>query len=786
VKLIKFIMFFLLLSAAAAAAAASPKEVIILPRLKAKVTVKVDVNGIPHIQAKSLSDLFFAQGYLQARDRLWQMDITRRQANGRMAALRGKDFVGQDYDTFRAGMPQVSERIWAEADKDERVVFQSYADGVNAYIKQLKELPEEYTEINATPELWLPQDSIAIGRGLSWVMSSSLGLEITLGVIAKTFGKNFILKFAPLEGLDPITITGGSAASSFPQERFDTRVAATLDSPLFTSGRNSFSPQVGSNNWVVSGKRTAGGFPLLSDDTHMGLSNPCVWYEVHLEAPGFNVVGMTVPGAPGVMIGHNEHVAWGVTTANYDVTDVYVEKPDPSRPKTHYMFKGKSLPFTEEKIDIKYRAPDGMRTETRVIQRTVHGPVVYESGVVGVLSFRWVGHEPSHEDRAFLGLMRARNIADVKKALNNFDVGALNFVAADDKGNIFYRGQGKVPIRAGTPFLPLDGESGKYEWTGYVPYNKLPSLENPPQGFIATANNRQAGKDYPYYLGVFYDKGYRASRITSLLAADPKIAFEKMQSIQADIYSLPAEHLLPLLYKAADAHPELLTDAAKSALEILKNWDRRETMDSTAPSIFYKWLKQCTLNIFKDDLPADVLGNIGRSEVVFHFLLKDPKLTIDFYDNKTTAGVREDKDTVLAKSLSDAVAELETQLGADPAQWQWAKLHHVTLGATLGGRFNIEPTPSDGGMDTVNVADFGLLGDNFDFGHGPSMRMTVELKPGAVSGQNVIAGGQSGDRASPHYNDQFPLWLNKKTHAMRFTPAEIAAAVERVIVMTPK
>ncbi|MFA6449182.1 MAG: penicillin acylase family protein [bacterium] len=791
-----------LLASGSAVGAGVEKKVLNIPGLKAEVTVKYDNYGIPHIKASSNYDLFFAQGYIQASDRLWQMDCNRREANGKKAEMFGQGAVGHDVNVYMVGLPQVSQKIWETAEPWEREAFQAYADGVNAYIAGMTTLPEEYTEIGAKPELWSPVDSFAIGRSVSWMLSSALQIEIALGILSKTIGKTALMRLIPFDGVDPITITqwnGGSGAadvdgavysesgeSSFPAERFDAHAAAALQSVTDTLGHGLTMPVFASNNWVVSGKRTAGGAPLLSDDMHMGMPNPAIWYEFQLESPEFNVVGMTFPGTPGLMVGHNGSIAWGVTTAMYDVLDVYVEKPDPQKPETNYIYKGESLPYTEEKVEIRYKTPEGMKSETRTIKHTIHGPMISIDRLAPAISFRWTGHEPTHEGRAFFKMFKARNLVDFKKALADFEVGAMNFVYADVDGNIYYRGQGKVPIRKGTPYLPLDGSSGKYEWTGYIPYDELPHAENPPEGYIASANNRQVDKKYPYYLGIIFDKGWRARRITDLLKADDKMTPEKMHAIQADVYSLPGEKLTPLLYKAAAKHPELLSDAAKASLETLKKWDFQESAQSVGPTILYKWLKHSALNIFKDDMPAEAYENIARPEAFFPFLLSEKSMPIDFYDDKTTPDTREDKDYMLAKSLTDAVVEIEGQLGADQAGWQWGRLHKITLGHTLGGKYNIGPEESDGGMDTVNVADFGLLGGNFNFGHAPTQRFTAELKPGAVSGVNVIPGGQSGDRNSPHYKDQFPMWLTKKTRPMYYTAEEVDKAMEKIVILQPK
>lgn len=773
----------------AAFAAGAAGEEIVLQGLRASVTVKYDEYGVPSIYGESVHDVTFAEGYVHARDRLWQMDLNRREASGRMAEWFGKDSVGGDFQKYLATLPQLAVKMWEECAPVECEIFQAYADGVNAYIGGMKELPEEYRKLGVTPEKWSPVDSFAIGRMMSWGMSSDLGLEIALGVISKTIGKAALMKILPIDGVDPITILGEGGESSFPADDFDVRIAGELDGPLYTMGISHLDTFRGSNNWVVSGARTGSGNPILSSDTHMGFPLPCTWYELHLKAGDLHVAGLSLPGAPGLLIGHNERVAWGVTQARYDVMDAYVEKLDPKRPDTHYLHKGESLPFEVEKVRINYKTDTGMEVEERTLLRTIHGPVVYEADRPrAVTSYRWTGHKLTHEPLAFIGYMTAKNLDEFKAALDHFEVGALNFVYADVDGNIYYRTQGTVPIRKGDAFLPLDGSSGKYEWTGYIPFTELPQLENPSRGYAASANNRQAGKDYPYYLGALYDKGYRARRITDMILGESgkSMTAERMREMQNDVYSLAGERLLPLLYTAVDSGETPLTDSGRKALGILKAWDLLETTDAAAPSVFYMWLQRCVINIFKDNLPENIFNNMGRTEVLFPLLLKNEKLPMDLYDDLKTPDVHETKNIILARSLNDAADELEKRFGADPAGWIWGNLHKVTPHHRLGGEFNIPPEPADGGTDTVNVAGFGLLGGDFNFGAGPNMRFTVEMEEGKILGRNVIVGGQSGDRNSPRYSDQFRMWLNKETRPMLFYDADVDAHATEIIIMKPE
>lgn len=755
---------------------------ITVPGLQDKVEVTYDNHGIPHISAANVHDLYFAQGYVQARDRMWQMDFMRRRATARLAELLGEGRIGDDENMLLTGIPQVSKIIWEASTPEIREGFQAFSDGVNAWIASNPELPEEYKEIGGTPEPWHPIDSIAFGRLMSWALSSDLGMDIAIGEVVKLLGKKMFMDIAPFYGADPITIVEWQkTADAFPAELFPT--GFDLSQPLYASARVS-SSFPGSNNWVVSGSRTNSGNPILSNDPHLGLDNPPIWYEVHLTVPGMNVIGSTFPCVPGVIIGHNEKIAWGVTTTGYDVTDVFVERLDPERSDTHYLHKGESLPIEIDKYEIRYKTPDGIKIKEHTIPRTIHGPVIRENKPNSIIAYHWTGHEPSFELRCFFEINRAAGLDDFKNAMKHFKVGAQNFVYADVEGNIFYMAPANVPIREGAAFMPLDGSTGKQEWTGYIPFEELPHAENPPAGFVATANNRPVSVNYPYYVGAFFDKGYRARRITDRILAAAPMTFAEMQSIQADVHSLPGERIAPILTAAARKHPELLSARAAAALEFVEKWDYKTAVDSIGSSIFHKWLKHVVRNIFNDDFPPEIAGELGRTELVFPILLREKPLPLDWYDDKKTDAA-ETKEMILARSLDGAVDELTKQFGEDMAEWKWGRLHKLTLGHELGGRFNIGPFEVDGAVDTVDNAGFGLMGGDFNFGGGPSLRMTVELTPGAVRGENVIPGGQQSKIGAPHYSDQMTLWLENKAHPMLFTPEEIEKAVESRLTLKP-
>lgn len=769
------------------------------PKLKKKVVVRYDDYGVPHIKAENFHDLFFVQGYVTAKDRLFEMDYFRRRAYGRMAELEGESAVEDDLNVRKMQFEKVSRLIYEKAKPELKLAVESFAEGVNFYIDtHADSLPEEFTKLSYKPDAWQPWDSLAFGRVVSYQLSADLGEELGLWLMKLQLGN---VKFHEiLDGMpaDPITIVHEQKQSLLLPPAFKDEALAMLAQQDKLSHLLGDSPFVGSNNWTVSGKKTTTGFPVVCNDPHMGIQNPSIWYEVHLQAPGINVIGTTFPGSPGVIIGHNENIAWGVTTTGYDVSDVYVEKLNPKN-TNEYMFQGKYLPITEEKTVISYRTPEGMKTKDMTIRYTVHGPIVREKIDVlpGVaLSFKWTGFEPTFEAEAFAKVDMAKNLKEFKEALKSFGVGAQNFVYGDTKGNIFYMAPGLVPIRPknAVPYLPMDGTGG-YEWEGFIPYDKLPQVENPADGFIATANDRPITKDYPYYIGILFDIGYRHRRIATRLEEKQKLSFEEVQAVQGDHVVLSATHLKPFILEAAERNKQKF-EKFKDPIAALKNWDDACTVDSVACSIFFKWLKYMSIRTLKDDIGKGKLGErlynefVGRAEVIELLLLQAQRgnLKSDWFDDSTTPDVKETQDDMVYLALSDAVDELVKQFGDNMDNWTWGKLHGLKVSHWFisdDPKRNLGPFPRWGGQHTVDAAGFGLLGDEFNFGSGPSLRICHDVQGKIQHAENVLPGGESSDPASPHFDDQLKLWLQNKTRPMYFSEEDVSKHTEQTATFTP-
>lgn len=778
----KSISFFLLFVAFFGKVSAYQLQEIRAPQLKASVVVRIDRFGVPHITAENAYDLFFVQGYLTAKDRLFQMDYYRRGAKGELAEILGEKKVEDDYWARLLGFRYQAEAINRQSPKAIQEILQAYSDGVNEYIKESRDLPYPFKKLHYKPAPWQPADSLVFGRVMSWRLSESLSEELSLAQFLKEAGIHLLFKLLRLHPAEPITIMRARELKSLLPEEFLPRTEKVLLSLEQLNQEFAWiSQEAGSNNWVVAPKKSATGYAMLANDPHLSLTSPSIWHEVHLKMPGLNVIGVTFPGIPGVIIGHNERIAWGVTTVGYDVLDIYLEKKDLKR-KGFYLYKEKSEPLIKRKVIIRYREGRKLKESKKEIRYTRHGPVIAETAN-HYIAFRWTGLDPTFEVEAFFEIMKASNVQEFKKALRKFRVGAQNFVYADVDGNIFWQAAGEVPTRPKgcIPYLPMDGSSGKCEWQASIPYEKLPQLLNPQRGYIATANNRPIDKRYPYYIGTFFDSGFRARRITEMLQEKEKLSFKDLQRIQLDNLSIPGREITPKIVQALNK--ESLKGIEKEAYEALRQWDFHTDTESIGATIFHKTLQRAAIYTLKDEMPEKIFRHVaGRSEIILALLLKsspeDP-----LFDDKNTKQ-RETRDDILKKSFLDAVEELKKLLGDRVSRWQWGKLHTLRLSHLALRELDLGPFSLPGAMHTVNNAGFGMLGD-FNFGGGPSLRFVAELKGKVEHAENVIPGGQSSHPASPHYKDQLKLWMKGEARPMFFDESDVQQNTQAKLLFRP-
>jgi penicillin amidase len=552
--------------------------------LLAPVEVIRDEWGVPHIYAENEHDLFFAQGYVHAQDRLWQMEFNRRIGSGTLSAVLGEATLDTDRFLRTIGLRRAAEQDWAQLEDETRAIMEAYAEGVNAYIETHRDrLPLEFTILGVDPAPWTPVDTLAWGKVMSFDLGSNYEFELLRARMIAELGQEAAQQLLPpyAEGA-PVIIPPETRSYAWLR---DARFGG-LDALAAVLGERG--PTSGSNNWVIHGSRTATGMPILADDTHLGLNMPSIWYENGLHGGRFDSVGFSFPGVPLIIIGHNSRIAWGVTNLGPDVQDLYIEKLNDTNHPTQYEFKGEwqDLQAARETIQVKDQEP-----VTLDVMITRHGPIMNE--VIGDLdgaepvALRWTALDASNLFRSVLLLNLATNWDEFREALSYWDVPSQNFVYADVDGNIGYQSPGKIPVRAPghQGLVPVPGWTGEYEWQGFISFDELPNVFNPPTGFVATANNKVVPDDYAYHLAYEWAAPYRAERITDLLTADGNITQEEIRDIQAQTYSLPAEALRPYLL---DIEPE--NDLQTRALAQLEAWDLYNETDRTGSWCRIPWL----------------------------------------------------------------------------------------------------------------------------------------------------------------------------------------------------
>lgn len=756
-----------------------------LPGLSANVTVVRDNSGIPHITATTMKDLYMAQGYVHAQDRLFQMDFARRLGSGRLSEVAGGGTVPTDESYRTLGLRRSAEETLATLPADVRDALDAYAAGVNAFIDSHKDaLPLEYTVIGATPDHWSAVDSITFGKLMAWYLNSgNLGNELVMADLLGKVGPDKTAQLLPAYPQDQPTIVRQSALPGNPTGSLNgaTPLLAQLAGYLGQQG-------IGSNNWVVDGTRTANGKPLLANDPHLGVQNPSFWYINHLKlADGsFEVAGTSFAGAPGVVIGHNKDISWGVTNLGADVQDLFVEKLDPAAHPGQYQYKGewKPLTFITETIKVKDE-PD----VTMTISSTVHGPLV--DGVIPSITqptaLQWAANGPDGLLTALVHLQTAHDWTSFRAALATWDAPGQNFVYADTAGNIGYQATGKIPIRkAGTGAAPVDGSSGDNDWTGYIPFEELPNVYNPPDHYIVTANNRVVDDSYPHLITTLWSPGYRAQRIEELLKATPKLSVDDFKRIQLDTVSNYAKAVAPLYASLT------VTDTTLQPLIARFNgWDANLTTDSVPATLYevaFNHLMSSTLtSAVGDTIASEYMENtVGEASIFMTNILKDANSP--WWDDPLTTD-HETRDTALLNSLKAAVAELTSRIGEDSNAWTWGAVHQIYFAHPIGGVppldsiFNIGPfgTPGDG--TTVNTGYF-----SSDFGYyqvyHSSTRQITEVGNWDTM-QVIIAPGQSGQPFSKHWGDMTQDWLNGRYRTLPVAPNSIQFAAEGTLTLQP-
>jgi penicillin amidase len=768
-------------------------QTLTLAGLKDRVTVRRDERGIPYIEAGNEADLYFAQGYVTASDRLWQMDLFRRTVRGELSEIFGNAALSQDKLHRTFGFVHVVEESVTHLPPNVRAVLEAYANGVNAFIdsRTAQTMPPEFQLLQYKPRPWTPADSLTLGKLLSEYLSTTWQLDLmraSMASLPKEKREALLPETSPLD----VIVVGSDrtpakrTAVTVPDwVRPDRRVMDQL-SELMQSERRSLAwlgfPDTtenilqASNNWVVSGKHTASGKPLLANDPHIPAAAPGIWYQTELSAPGLHVAGVTFPGAPGITIGHNDRIAWGVTNLGPDVQDVYAEKFDKDNPGRYLTPSGwRDVVIRHEQIKVR-KVPTDPATETQTFDVTVtrHGPIVVEKDSVKY-ALQWTALNPAtNELEGFFQAARARNWKEFTDALSHYSGPTQNFVYADVDGHIGYYGAGRIPIRkTGDGSLPYDGSTDDGEWTGFIPFDKLPHVFDPPSGMIVTANQRIVGTDYPYFLSHVWAQPYRARRITDLLSEKPKLTTDDFRRIQGDVYSIAGVTFAHAVVKTLKADPAAAADdKLRSTIADLEQWDGRLSVDSRAALVATQMRNAFSQRIITAALGQNIVYRWPESDNLIDRVATDqPK---DWLPKEFTSYA-----DLLRACYGDARQALTKAIGADESQWIWGNItkarfpHPLAQVPLIGLRFTVAPFPQNGAGGTVNV------------GAAVSMRFIADTSNWDHS-LNGIPLGESGLPGDSHWKDQLDDWRNVTPRTLPFSRGAIEMATKSVLILEPQ
>jgi penicillin amidase len=755
--------------------------------LSAPVNVTRDAHGVPTIDALTVNDLFFAQGYVTAQDRLFQMDLLRRASKGELAEIVGEVAVKHDRQQRILGIRATADKAALVVTPEDRDRLTAYARGVNEYIESHRDhLPLEFRILRYSPAPWTLADSLAVAYQMVETLSTSPKSALTREKILAKLGPQLTADLyvnnswrdhpptMPLKNLD-------SAPSEQP-ERSPGAVASSNEAPEFLRPwlqdflRDQPAPE-GSNNWVVSGAHTTTGKPLLSNDMHLGHRVPNLWYENHLRAGDFDVVGVSLPGYPYVMVGHNRNIAWGFTNVGPTVEDLFIEK---FNQQGQYLTPQgwKSPEVRREVIHVK-----GKPDVSLDVQVTRHGPIITEMfpGESRKIALRWTLYDGIRNP--FFHLALARNWQQFRQAFSEFDAPGQNVVYADVEGNIGYQTTGKIPIRAaGDGSLPVDGSTDAHEWTGFIPFDQLPSVFNPASGIIATANGRISPDGYPYSIGVEWEAPWRTDRIYRVLSSGRKFSAADMLGLEMDIYSELDHYVAEKMIYAVD-HTKSVSQRAHTAADILRDWNGQMSADSAAPTIASHARDELMRLLLEPKLgaaPADEdSGQLSWKS--YHWMMETVWLenVLAQQPPRWLPPGFSNYDDLLAAALEATVKDAPQQI----ASWKWGPEHTVAIENPVLGRIPVVRSWAEPGVQPQSGSEYTVKAAGRDYG--PSERFTADLSDLDASTLNVVT-GNAGNFLSPYYMDQWNAWYTGFTFALPFSKSAVDKAAAHRVMLRPK
>jgi len=755
-----------------------------LTGLQGNVVIRYDEHRVPHIFAENDHDMYYAQGYVTARDRLWEMDIQTREASGRLSEVLGDKTLDVDRYHRRMGMVYGAENAMRGINKDPQVkaAVDAYTDGINSYIHSLsrKDYPIEFKLLDYAPEDWKPINCALLLKLMSETLAGGSD-QFALTNNLKHFGAKVINDLFPdyPYNEDPIIPEGTKwNFKPLPIPKPSASFLAQMTDSITTPGKKE---DIGSNNWAIAGSKSANGYPILANDPHLHLTYPSIWYQIQLSSPTVNTYGVSLPGAPCIVIGFNQKISWGVTNVGADVLDWYqVRFKDASKNQYWYNNQWNNAKKRIEVIKVRGEMP----VYDTVIY-THHGPVVYDSptqqsGGVGENvpvgnALRWIAHDESDDFMTFYLLNRGKNYDDYREAIKHFTAPAQNFIFADADKDIAITPAGKFPLKFKDQgkFI-LDGSDPANDWQGWIPFEQNPTIKNPERGFVSSANQSSTDQTYPYYITWKFDSPYeRGKRINDRLTAMKNATADSLRLLQGDTYSIHAQNVLDAMLGYLD--PTKLSADQLQAYSVLKKWNKRFDAGEIGATVFQLWWNNFYRMTWDDKFSVKNTRLLypNRDRTV-KLLLTDPKSK--WFDNTQTPAVETCGDIVNI-AFAHAVDKLVKEKGKMNINWQWGRVMHTEIA-------NLAQLPGFGSGNFISGGASGVI-NAISGSNGPSWRMVVQLGP-VVKGYGVLPGGESGNPGSFYYDDMLQTWKDGQLNELLFLqyPTEVSKRIKSTLILT--
>lgn len=733
------------------------------------VDIVRDGWGVPHVLADADADLFFGYGYATAQDRLWQLDYLRRKAHGRLSEIVGPGGIETDTVSRTIGIARTAEANFRRFAKETKRRLAAYADGINALMEESRHnLPIEFDLLGYEPEQWSPVDSCSIWQEFRWYLTGRLPIIAVPELAKRVLGRGALLDaFIMGEAEDESIVPKGS----YPPVRMGAiPVGEVVSDP---------NEGVGSNNWVVSSQKSASGAPIVASDPHIAFGAVSCWFEVHLSGPVVNVAGAGYVGVPGIVFGRNETLAWGVTNNICSQRDIYEEQENPDRPG-HFRFGDEWRRAPRETAEIKVRGEDARAI---TITRTHNGPIVdlllpRALRAAGTVSVKWLGADFGDEITCMLDLAAARNCDEAREALREWVVPTWSYVFGDAEGHIGYQAVGRIPIREEWNREYRPGWDLAHQWRGFIPYDALPALSDPVEGYARSANNRGAPEDFPYPLSGTWSSGYRARRIRQLLERKAELSREDFARIQSDTLSLRAVECLPSLLQTLRQSSDA---RVQEAVRFLSEWDSRMDADRVGATIFEFFFAEWTAAIAAERFSEDEVPLVAGAISGFAVRLLDS----DEFEYLRSMH----REEAIVACMDRAIGELTAQLGPDMSKWQWGRIHKITLNHLLSDRGDLSDLLRRGGQavggNGITVCNTGF-DPNYLASIGANWRHNADIGDNPPGLWAVDAAGQSGHPGSPHYGDQLPEWLAGRHHYLPMDRRRVRALAARTLALRPE